>query len=124
TIDDDLDALADAYLEIDRLPQAEETYNSALEIRLKFKATNGERWKSYAKLGDMFANQIKDLDYAQHHTEEKYSGAYKKAVDYYHMLVGFYESSPNQSQVNYLDGLRMLGSLYATDPSTYPVAEH
>jgi hypothetical protein len=124
TIDDNLDELADAYVELGRYTQAEETYVTAMDLRNQFKANASKRWQSYEKLGDLFANQIKDQDYAQHHTEKAYAEAYKKAIDYYSMLVGFYEPSPTEPQkLEYLEALDKLGSLYAKEPDTYYGAE-
>src|SRR5215831_88069 len=124
TIDDDVDKLGDAYVEMGRYAQASDTYEFALEMRERFTSIDGKRRISYQKLGDLFYGKIKDLDYAQHQNDPDYKEAYKKAVDNYLMLVSFYEPSGASSKPEeYGAALVKLGTLYAKDASTYSGAE-
>jgi tetratricopeptide (TPR) repeat protein len=120
-----LDQIGDAYIQLGRLPQAEETYKYASDIRIESTLKPGEAWRSYERLGNMFYSQIKDKEYAQHINEKEYADAYAKAKDYYFMLVSFFEPPPTEDVLKgkYAEGLERLARLYSNDPSTYEAAE-
>jgi hypothetical protein len=120
-----LDRLGDAYVELKRYAQAEETYGAALEIRSSDDAVKKEAWKSYEKLGGMFYDQIKDKAYAANIHDPNYAAAYAKARDNFLLLVGFLGPAPTDPVLKkkYGDALEKLGRLYMNDPSTYDKAE-
>lgn len=118
-----LDQLGDAYVELGRTPQAEETYTAALDVRND--GATGESWRSYERLGNMFYNQIKGKDYSENINKKDYAEAYKKAMDNYYMLVSAFEPAPKEDVLKrkYAEGLEKLGRLYSYDASTYTGAE-
>lgn len=118
-----LDQLGDAYLQLDRFAQAEETYNTALGFRNGTRA--GEAWRSYERLGNMFYDQIKDKDYAKNFGNKDYAEAYDKAKEHYSALVSFFEPPPTADVLKdkFGEGLERLARLEANDPSTYDAAE-
>jgi hypothetical protein len=121
-----LDQIGDAYIQLGRPPQAEETYEYAKEIRTESTVNPREIWRSYERLGNMFYNQIKDKDYAENISNKDYADAYAKAKENYSMLVSFFEPAPPTEDVlkdKYGEGLERLARLYANDPSTYEAAE-
>jgi energy-coupling factor transporter ATP-binding protein EcfA2 len=118
-----LDQLGDAYIQLDRFAQAEETYNGALEVRGG--PGSKDAWRSYERLGNMFYNQIKDKDYAKNISNKDYVEAYNKAKEYYFELVGSFEPPPTDDVLKekFGEGLERLARLEANDPGTYDAAE-
>lgn len=91
----DLDALGDAYAQLDKFPDAEAIYLTSLQYR----EGQPERVKSYDKLRTFYL-QRKD---------------YTKAEDYNQLLLTFYKDKPRSPE--YAGALVLMAALYAEAPN-------
>jgi tetratricopeptide (TPR) repeat protein len=92
-LDDDLDAMGDAYIQLGKFSDAEVLYKKALEQRRERPEL---LWKSYDKLAALYREFLKDD---------------KRAEEYNNLLLGLLEKNKDTSN-NYVSSLVQLAALY------------